>query len=98
MAKYKGVTLNAIEMLTIAEEMRKQNKEPNELMPYSEFGSASATYAVINAIESIGKGLAAEERRKTEAWMESMRAQQEWQDEHSDEIKAMRARVRPSAH
>jgi hypothetical protein len=84
LAKYKGVTLNAIEMITIAEEMRKQNTEPNDLMPYSEFGAASATYAVINAIESIGKGLAAEEKRKNDAWMANMKAQQEWQEEHSD--------------
>jgi hypothetical protein len=61
--------LNSYALFTIAKTMREQNKEPNELMSYSEHSGAVATYAVINALESISVGLKAEEDRQYEATM-----------------------------
>lgn len=61
------IGLNSTAFFTIAKTMREQNKEPDELMPYSEYGAASATYAVVNAMESIATGLWAVEQQQVEA-------------------------------
>ena len=61
------ISLNSTAFFTIAKTMREQNKEPNELMPYSEHAGATATYAVINAMESIATGLWAVEQQQVEA-------------------------------
>ena len=78
------IGLNSSALFTIAKTMREQNKEPNELMSYSEHSGAVATYAVINAMEFIAGGLWAEEQRQVEvasanflAQIESMRMSDE---------------------
>lgn len=100
MAKYRGMTLDAKELTTIAETMREQNKEPNDLMPYSEFGAASATYAVINAIESIAEGLKAEEQRKLDAWHATLKREQEYRELNPRAVDVYdgNKRKRPSVH
>lgn len=76
----KNLGLTSAGFFTVAKTMREQNKEPDELMPYSEHSGAVATYAVINAFESIASGLWVEEQRQLEqakaaflANMENMR-------------------------
>lgn len=69
--------LNSYALFTIAKTMREQNTEPNELMSYSEYGAASSTYAVINAMESLSAGLKAEEDRQFDAFIKSMRRDSE---------------------
>lgn len=76
MTNNTNLGLTSAGFFTVAKVMREQNKEPDELMPYSEHSGAVATYAVINAFESIASGLWAEEQRQLEAakarFLESM--------------------------
>jgi hypothetical protein len=69
--------------------MRAQNKAPDELMPYSEHAAATATYAMINAFESMAAGLWAVEQRQVEeakarflATMERMRQDNTFYNQH----------------
>jgi hypothetical protein len=76
MTNNTNLGLTSAGFFTVAKVMREQNKEPDELMSYSEHSGAVATYAVINAFESIASGLWTEEQRQLEAakarFLESM--------------------------
>jgi hypothetical protein len=76
--------LNSAELFTLAQTMRDQNKPPDEIMSYSEHAGATATYAMINAFESMASGLWAIEQRQVEeakarylATIEAMRLENE---------------------
>ena len=74
------IGLNSVALQTIAQTMRDQTAPPNNEMSYSDFAGTTATYAVINAMELIASGLAAEELRvanaKIDAYLTGMKGMQ----------------------